>query len=52
MPPLDAAAGQPDREGVRMMIAAVGALGGRRAAELGAEDHQRVLEQAARLQVA
>ena len=49
---LDAAARQPHRECVRMMVAAVAAaLHHRRAAELAAPDHQRVLEQAALLQI-
>jgi hypothetical protein len=50
-PSLDAAAGHPDREAVVMMIAAVGALGTGRPAELGRPDHDRVVEQAALLQV-
>ena len=49
---LDAAAGQPHREGVGMMVAAVvAALDHRRAAELAAPDDERVVEQAALLQV-
>ena len=49
---LDAAAGQPHREGVRMMVAAVrSALHHRRAAELAAPDDERVVEQPALLQV-
>ena len=49
---LDAAAGQPHGEGVGMMVAAVVApLHHRRAAELAAPDHERVVEQAALLQV-
>ena len=51
MPPRDAAAGQPHGEAVGVVVAAVRPLGGRRAAELAAPDHQRVVEQAARLQV-
>ena len=53
---LDAAAGQPDGEAARMMVAAV-VVGGQRAlavdgaAELAAPDDQRVVEQAALLQV-
>ena len=42
---LDAAAGHPDREAVRIVVAAVGAAGAavghRAAAELAAPDHQR-----------
>ena len=49
---LHAAAGHPHGEGVRMMVAAVGAaLHHRRAAKLAAPDHQRVVEQAALLQI-
>ena len=49
---LDAAAGQPHREGVGVVVAAVvAALDHRRAAELAAPDDQRVVEQAALLQV-
>ena len=49
---LDAAAGQPHGEGVGVMVAAVvAALHHRRAAELAAPDDQRVVEQAALLQV-
>ena len=40
------AAGQPDTEGVRVMIATVGALSGRRATKLRAKDDQRVFKQA------
>ena len=47
---LDAAAGQPDREALDVVVAAV-ALGHRRAAELAAPDDQRVVEHAALLQV-
>ena len=47
---LDAAAGQPDREALDVMVAAV-ALGHRRPAELAAPDHQRLVEHAALLQV-
>ena len=44
---LDAAAGQPHREAVRVVVAAVvAALGRRRPAELAAPQHQRVLQQA------
>src|SRR5205807_367046 len=47
------AAGQPDRKGVGVVVAAVvtAALDHRRAAELAAPDHQRVVQQAALLQV-
>ena len=53
---LHAAAGQPDGEAARMMVAAVVvgrelALAVDRAAELAAPDDQRVVEQAALLQV-
>ena len=49
---LDPAAGQPHREGVRVVVAAVVApLDHRRAAELAAPDDQRVVEQPALLQV-
>ena len=48
---LDAAAGHPDREAVDVVVAAVGALRAGRAAELGGEDHERLVEQAAPLQV-
>ena len=50
---LDAAAGEPHRVGVDVMIAAdvASRLPHRRAAELAAPDHQRVVEQAAPLQV-
>ena len=47
---LDAAAGDPHREALDVVIAAV-ALGHRRAAELAAPDHQRVVEHAAFFQV-
>jgi hypothetical protein len=47
---LDPAAREPEREALDVMVAAV-ALGHRRAAELAAPDHQRVLEHAALLQV-
>ena len=47
---LDAAAGQPHREALDVVVAAV-ALGHRRAAELAAPDHERVVEHAALLQV-
>src|SRR5262249_62287581 len=47
---LDAAAGQPGAEALRVVVAAV-ALGARRAAELRAPDDQRVLEHAALLEV-
>ena len=48
---LDAAAGHPDREAVDVMVAAVAALRAGRAAELGGEDDERLVEQAALLQV-
>ena len=48
---LDAAAGQPGREAVRVVVAAVAALGTRRSAELRAPDDDRLVEQAAALQV-
>ena len=48
---LDAAAGQPDREAVGVVVAAVAALRPGRAAELGRPDDQRLVEQAALLQV-
>src|SRR5262249_54108668 len=53
---LDAAAGEPDREAARVVVAAV--VGGRQralavngAAELAAPDNQRVLEQAPLLEI-
>src|SRR3954447_3951653 len=49
--PLHAAAGQPDRISLGVVVAAVGPLGVRRAAELGAPEDQRVVEQAADLEV-
>ena len=49
-PALDAAAGHPDGEAVDVMIAA-DALAHRRAAEFAAPDDQRVVEQAALLEV-
>src|SRR5262245_38712387 len=48
---LDPSAGEPAREAVRMMVTPVAALGARRAAELGAPDDERFVEQAAPLQV-
>ena len=53
---LDAAAGQPDREAARMVVAAVAVLGQfalriARAAELAAPDDQGIVEQAAAFQV-
>src|SRR6185295_7016374 len=49
---LDAAAGEPDREAERVVVASRAVLlGVRRAAELAAPPDQRVLEQAAALQV-
>ena len=50
MPPLDAAAGQPHRKALDVVVAAV-ALGHRRAAELAAPDDQRVVEHAALLEI-
>ena len=49
--PFDAAAGQPVAEAVRVVIAALAALGHRHAAEFASPDHQRALEQPAPLQV-
>src|SRR5262249_25531177 len=49
---LDAAAGQPHGEAVRVVVAAGRALAHGRAAELASPDHQRRVEQAARLEVA
>ena len=51
---LDAAAGQPHRHGVDVMVAAdrLADLAHRRAAEFAAPDHQRRVEQPARLEVA
>src|SRR5437016_5937524 len=49
--PLDAATGQPDREAVVMVVAAVGALRAGGAAELGGPADDRVVEQPAPLQV-
>ncbi len=54
---LDAAAGHPHRERLRMMVAAEAAAEAglafdhRRAAEFAAPDHERVVEQAALLQI-
>src|SRR5262249_8632197 len=48
---LHATAGQPHTEPVRVVVAAGGALGHRRSAELAAPDYQRVLQQPAALQV-
>ena len=48
MPAFDAAAGEPDREALDVMIAAI-ALRHRRAAELAAADDQRVVQHAAML---
>src|SRR5206468_2937663 len=50
-PALDAAAGHPDREAVRVMVAAVGALAAGGAAELRRPHHERVVEHAAALKV-
>ena len=51
--PLDAAAGHPhgEAEGVVVAARALGVLGGRLAAELAAPDDQRLVEQAAALEV-
>ena len=48
--PLDAAAGQPGAEALRVVVAAVG-LGARRPAELGAPDDDRLVEHPAPLEV-
>ena len=48
---LDAAAGQPHREALAVVIAALAALRRQRAAELAALDHQHLSDQAARLQI-
>ena len=50
-PALDAATGHPDREAVRIVIAAVAALAHRGAPEFAAPDDQRRIEQAATLQI-
>src|SRR5260221_12823298 len=47
---LDAAASQPDRKTVGMMVAAVGPFRAWRSAELRRPDHDRVLEQPSLLQ--
>ena len=47
----DAAAGHPDAEAVRMMVAAVAVLRAGRAAELGGPDDQRLVQQAALLEI-
>ena len=49
MPAADAAAGHPHRESERMVLAAVGSLGRRSAAEFSAPDDERVVEQAREL---
>src|SRR5688572_29341538 len=49
---LDAGAGEPGDEGAAVVIAAGGALAEGVASELGAVDEQRVVEHAARLEVA
>src|SRR5439155_21571832 len=51
LPAADAAARQPDAEAVGVVVAAVLALGARRAAELAAPEYQRAVQQAAPLQV-
>src|SRR5262249_40225631 len=50
-PAFDSAAGQPDRESERVMIATIRPLRARRAAELGGPDDQRLVEQAAAFEV-
>ncbi len=50
-PGLHAAAGHPEGESLVVVVAAVGVLPVRRAAELAAPDHQRVVEQPPRAQV-
>ena len=50
-PWLDAPAGQPEGEPLVVVVAAVGVLAVRRAAELAAPDHQRLVEQPPRAQV-
>src|SRR4051794_38460981 len=50
--PLHAAAGEPHREPDAVVIAALRALGGGSSPELAAPDDERVVEQAARLQIA
>src|SRR6266511_2872350 len=47
----DAAAGHPYREAVNVMVPAIAPLRAGRAPELGAEDHQRLVEQPAPLQI-
>ena len=47
----DAAAGEPDGEAVGVMVAAVFALGGGRAAEFAGPEDERAIKQAAALQV-
>src|SRR5947208_3277831 len=51
LPAPDAAAGQPDAEPIRMMVAAVVVLRAWRPAELAAPEYQRRVQQAALLQV-
>src|SRR5262249_42320892 len=48
---LDAAAGEQERKALDVMIAAAAPLRHRRAAELAAPDHQRLVEHAALLEV-
>ena len=48
---LDAGAGEPHRVAGDVVVAAVDALGGRHAAELAAEEHERLVEQAAPFEV-
>src|ERR1700683_2528665 len=49
--PLDAAPREPDAESFRMMIAAIAPCGVRRAAELAGPEDERLVEQAALLEV-
>src|SRR5207244_1045171 len=51
-PALEAATGEPDREAVDVMVAPVRSLRAGGAAELRGEDDDRLLQQAAALQVA
>src|SRR5205085_8700614 len=48
---LHAAAGQPHGEAEWMVLAAVGALGGRGTAEFSAPDHERIFQKAAAFEV-
>src|SRR5262245_9343906 len=49
--PFDAPAGQPHREPLRIVIATIGALGGRRAAEFTSPPDERVVEKAPRPEI-